>query len=298
MKTPSAGGVQGSGLDSGKVFRAAVSLFLPDGRVRRMDRPLRRDAVRVSQGQPTILTDGADECNRREASQARAERRWKPRLRSGRRWREDETTPMLSIMNHRAKIVTLSAVALGTAVLVVGVIAFSDPIAEWWYLRQVKLGNPESKKPAARKLGAMGSVRAIPALLEVFGEDLADLDLDGNGTVLLNTVSGDFDGDGRLDVVVSSTFSLGSTVLLPPNMGFQPLLQIVAKRKQEALRTLLTGLEHHRPRVRYVAALTLAQVEPAAEETVRGLRHALKAETVALVRAGLEAALWKLEPKR
>ncbi len=52
---------------------------------------------------------------------------------------------MLSIMNHRAKIVTLTAVALGTAVLVVGVIAFSDSIAEWWYLRQVKLGNPEAK---------------------------------------------------------------------------------------------------------------------------------------------------------
>ena len=216
-------------------------------------------------------------------------------------------------MIHRAKTVTRSTMAIGIAVLVVGAIALSDPIAEWWYLRQVKLGDPEAKKPAARKLGALGSVRAIPALLEMAGEDfvrqvpMVAADLDGDGDldlVTIKPISGDFDGDGFLDLVVSGTASPDLTLFLtepgrriPNDTTFQALLQILAKRKQEALRALLTGLEHPKPQVRYVAALTLAEVEPAAKETVRGLFHALEAETVAWVRASLEAALRKLRPK-
>ena len=63
-------------------------------------------------------------------------------------------------MNRRAKIVTLSAMTLGLAVLVVGAVALSDPIAEWWYIRQVKLGDPEAKETAARKI-TVGDARVI-----------------------------------------------------------------------------------------------------------------------------------------
>ncbi len=165
-------------------------------------------------------------------------------------------------MNRRAKIVTLSAMALGLAVLVVGAVALSDPIAEWWYIRQVKLGDPEAKETAARKLGAKGSVRAIPVLLEMAGRDLVQSEKE-----------------------------------------FQPLLQIVAKRRREALRALLAGLTHPRPEVRRFAALALAKVEPADEKAARAARallHALRTESTTRgrrVRRVLKNSLERIRPE-
>lgn len=191
--------------------------------------------------------------------------------------------------------------ALGIAVVVVGAIAVSDPVVEWWYLRQVRSGSPEAKEAAARKLGALGSVRAIPALLEMAGRDLVKkgdaVGAFGNLTGLpIGLIAVDLDGDGDADLVPANgnvTVRLSSRLRVASGEGSPPLLQIVAKRRVEALRALRTALVHPRPEVRCAAAVTLARVEPAGE-VVEILLDARRTESTTSVRRVLDAVLGEL----
>ncbi len=198
-------------------------------------------------------------------------------------------------MNHRAKTITVIAMALGAAVLVLGAIALSDPVAEWWYLRKLNAGTPEGKSAAARKLGAMGSVRAIPALLEMAGGALPrETNVVGGFRRLpgppIRLIPADLDGDGVADLFRPNRDPTGLFPLGSDREEFQPLLQVDAKRRLEALQALRSALAHPQPEVRCCAALVLASVE-SRDDALRMLMTALRAESTAWVRRRLEAAL-------
>ena len=69
------------------------------------------------------------------------------------------------------KPVVFGAALLGTFVLVVAVVAFKRPIMEQWYLWKLDSEDESDRQLAAQNLGALGSVKAIPRLMELFREE-------------------------------------------------------------------------------------------------------------------------------
>ena|SRR2546422_9583116 len=74
-------------------------------------------------------------------------------------------------MRRRGRTIAFSTVALGVVVLVAAGIAAKDKVLERWYLRALASNDLMEKKGAAEKLGRMGSVDAIPLLVNLIRED-------------------------------------------------------------------------------------------------------------------------------
>ena len=67
----------------------------------------------------------------------------------------------------RNKFIVSGVAVFGIAVLVASGFALKRPVLEEWYLWKLDSENDEERKVAAEKLGEMGSVRAIPPLVEI-----------------------------------------------------------------------------------------------------------------------------------
>ena len=68
-------------------------------------------------------------------------------------------------MPGKSKHLTHLTIALGVLVLLVAGYAFKDKAVEQWYLWKLESEDEETRKAAAKKLGDMGCLRAIPCLL-------------------------------------------------------------------------------------------------------------------------------------
>jgi len=72
-------------------------------------------------------------------------------------------------MAARGRTIALWSAGLGVIVLLGGAVALRERILEEWHIHKLRTGNPEEARRAAEALGRMGSVRAVPALLEAPG---------------------------------------------------------------------------------------------------------------------------------
>jgi len=69
-------------------------------------------------------------------------------------------------MPSRGRTIALSSAGVGSLVLLVGVAVLWEPLLEEWHLHKLRTGTADEVRRAAEALGRMGSVRAVPALLE------------------------------------------------------------------------------------------------------------------------------------
>jgi hypothetical protein len=72
-------------------------------------------------------------------------------------------------MAARGKTIALWSAGLGVLVLLAGAVVLRERILEEWHIHKLRTGSPEEARRAAEALGKMGSVRAVPALLEAPG---------------------------------------------------------------------------------------------------------------------------------
>ena len=69
-------------------------------------------------------------------------------------------------MKRRGKAIALTTVAVGLVVLVAAGIAAKNWIREGWWLHKLAMGNHDEQKLAAKELGEMQSLRAVPTLID------------------------------------------------------------------------------------------------------------------------------------
>jgi hypothetical protein len=71
----------------------------------------------------------------------------------------------------RGKRAAALAAVLGTAVLVGGAFALRGAIVEWWWIGKLRSPDAVERNAAAEKLVELGSVRAVPHLVEAVRAD-------------------------------------------------------------------------------------------------------------------------------
>jgi len=81
-------------------------------------------------------------------------------------------------MAARGKTIALWSAGLGVIVLLGGAVALREQLLEEWHIHKLRTGDPEEARRAAEALGRMGSVRAVPALLEAACRSQGDLSAD------------------------------------------------------------------------------------------------------------------------
>jgi hypothetical protein len=87
-------------------------------------------------------------------------------------------------MAARGKTMALSIAGVGILVLLAGAVVLREPILEEWHIHKLRTGDPEEARRAAEALGKMGSVRAVPALLEAPGRSRRKSSPAGAGRVV------------------------------------------------------------------------------------------------------------------
>ena len=92
-------------------------------------------------------------------------------------------------MTRKSRRLTHLTVWLGIAVLVIALYASKERLLEQYWLWKLETGNGDERKPAAEKLGAMGSVRAIPILLQILrGYPQPEATVEGKRIILFTSV--------------------------------------------------------------------------------------------------------------
>ena len=167
-------------------------------------------------------------------------------------------------MNPRhGKLIARWSVALGLAVLVACGVAFRDRIAEEWWLYKLESGELEEQKVAAEKLVEMGSVRAVPVMLEN-----------------LHNVYEEQPHQGRVFSVLD-----GSVLLILRRLSQHTstrcflviaLIKIVDGSGQGCVRHLVVALDDDHANVRDLAAGLLYRIGPEAREAVPALTLTLQ----------------------
>ena len=73
--------------------------------------------------------------------------------------------------SRRSNVIVSTVGVLGLAVLVAAGATFQRPLLERWYLWRLDSKNEAERKVGAQKLGEIGSLKAIPRLLEIFRQE-------------------------------------------------------------------------------------------------------------------------------
>ena len=87
---------------------------------------------------------------------------------------------------HKGRTITYWLLGATVVVLVLSVGIFTNVVREAWFLHQLETGSDAEKVEAMRRLGALGSVRAVPELIrhtEVPNEELRVAAIDALGAI-------------------------------------------------------------------------------------------------------------------
>jgi HEAT repeat protein len=148
---------------------------------------------------------------------------------------------------RRGRAITRTTVALGLAVLVGAGFAAKDRIREEWWLHKLRTGDSRERTAAAEGLARLGSIRAVPILLRISGDD------------------------GKK---VLSHFLLSDEA----NAAMGALQAVVSKRGTLVLPHLTEALRSGYWTVRWRAAQLILALAPGVEEAVPALVQAFEDE--------------------
>ena len=138
----------------------------------------------------------------------------------------------------RGKLVAWYSVTLAVVVLAACGFVFRDAFVEEWYIRRLRSGDEKEVEAAAEKLVEVGSVRAVPYLLEAFADHSS--------------------GSSTRKAVFCET----------------ALLRISEATGRATVPNLSRGLEHESKWVRLVSAECLGALGPQAKTALPALRKA------------------------
>ncbi len=196
-------------------------------------------------------------------------------------------------MTSKGRRLTYLIIPLGLVVLVVAVYAFRGPIREQWYLWELESEDEEEQEFAAEKLGEMGSVRAVPILVQIL-RDFRQTETErpnqaillGEKLILLEMTEEYFDdfwqakaitqiGSRGLPHLIDSIKD--DAWLYSGNLTMDTGLRKAVERiGSEAIPHLLQALNDKNPNTRRLALLTLSRLRQKPEFAKQALINMLK----------------------
>ena len=205
-------------------------------------------------------------------------------------------------VNRKARYWSLGAVGLGVAVVLIATFSSRRFILEEWHLSSLESGDKEKRERAAKALGDIGSVRAIPLLTQASCESSGD-DFEATVSVMAQvfadvsvlSLTSPFKISvaslGGLSIRRLRAFRVNQSVSLDrqfedlakqvadrltDNPHFEALTKIVEREKRAAVPHLAERLKGDKWLVRWHAARLLGVLGPDAEDSVQMLKTKLE----------------------
>ncbi len=173
-------------------------------------------------------------------------------------------------VQRRGKSIAISTVAVGVVVLVAAGFAAKDWIVEEWWIHKLQTGDVDEQTHAAKRLGELESIRAVPFLFRVIGE------VSGKSGLFLNP---DQQNDAGLGIV----FSLKGLLSDEEKKNRTKLcaacavssVKITSESKRGIEPEVIRALQDDSTLVRALACSCLAEMRSPSEKAMFALRESL-----------------------
>ncbi len=221
----------------------------------------------------------------------------------------------------RIIVVTTGAVALGLIVIVVAVVVLQGPFREQWYLSRLGSTDSDVREKAAAELGDVGSLKAIPYLLQAFTLTMRDVEEKSGtspfvpmealyrqttsrrplrsggrsrirvaGSTARQKMTRQFTLLGIQTALIQRRIEAASAELLNSGKSYQALVQIATRSSPAALPHLERELENENWLIRWVAIHILKELRAQAESAAGVVAEAARDDNAHVRHAAIYVA--------